>query len=194
MKKKTNTVKFNDQSFDLFDALAALDKKDYQYYDKLSIEQKRKCAVYIMCIWLTLIKGKQDVQRYYLQSVEYNANKYLFNEHIQKHPSLQWKMLCASSPGIGKQYRQWISNIDINISRLKSSAKVKDIKEYYSKLYPSASKNDIEEVAKVFVLEHNKKMFLAKRFPAMKISDIETLSQLITQEDIDEYEKEYGNQ
>jgi hypothetical protein len=34
--------KFEKQDLDLFEVLAALDKKDYDFYDRLSIEQQKK--------------------------------------------------------------------------------------------------------------------------------------------------------
>ena len=41
--------KFEKQDFNLFDALLALDKKDYVYIDKLNAEQQKKFVPYIMC-------------------------------------------------------------------------------------------------------------------------------------------------
>jgi len=96
--KKSTPIdeKFVAQDFDLFDALTAMDKKDYGYYDRLTEEQQKKFVPYMMTHWMSAIKGLGDVQGYYLRSVDYHANKHLFNEYVQKHPKLQWYMLCAS--------------------------------------------------------------------------------------------------
>ncbi len=41
-KQKTSTdEKFTDIDFPLFDALAALDKKDYEFFDRLTLEQQK---------------------------------------------------------------------------------------------------------------------------------------------------------
>ena len=193
--KKSTPVdeKFVAQDFDLFDALTAMDKKDYGYYDRLTEEQQKKFVPYMMTHWMSAIKGSGDVQGYYLRSVDYHANKHLFNEYVQKHPKLQWYMLCASSPGLGKQFHQWIPHLGSKVTSLKEPAKAKEIKEYYTKIYPKVDSDDIDEIAKAFVVEHKRKCYLAETYPNLKQSDIEVLSQLVTEEDIKQYEKDRGN-
>lgn len=193
-KKSTPTEeKFEGQDFNLFDALLAMDKKDYGYYDRLTEEQQKKFVPYMMTHWMSAIKGTGDVQGYYLRSVDYHANKHLFNEYVQKHPKLQWYMLCASSPGLGKQFHQWIPHLGSKVTSLKEPAKTKDIKDYYTKIYPKVDADDIDEIAKAFVVEHKRKCYLADTFPNLKQSDIEVLAQLVTDEDIKQYEKDRGN-
>ena len=193
--KKSTPIdeKFVAQDFDLFDALTAMDKKDYGYYDRLTEEQQKKFVPYMMTHWMSAIKGSGDVQGYYLRSVDYHANKHLFNEYVQKHPKLQWYMLCASSPGLGKQFHQWIPHLGSKVTSLKEPAKAKEIKEYYTKIYPKVDSDDIDEIAKVFVQEHKRKCYLAETYPNLKQSDIEVLSQLVTEEEIKQYEKDRGN-
>lgn len=193
MKKTQPDEKLDKQDFDLFEALVALDKKDYGYYDRLTEEQKRKFVPFMLLQWMATVKGNKELQSYYLQSTDYHANRYMFNETIQKNPRLQWLMLCASSPGIGKQFHQWIPNISVSVAKLKSSAKLKDIKEYFTKIYPKVDANTINEISKIFVEEHKKKLYLSEIFPNLKLADIETLSQLVTNEDITQYEKARGN-
>jgi len=193
--KKSTPIdeKFVAQDFNLFDALLAMDKKDYGYYDRLTEEQQKKFVPYMMTHWMSAIKGSGDVQGYYLRSVDYHANKHLFNEYVQKHPKLQWYMLCASSPGLGKQFHQWIPHLGSKVTSLKEPAKTKEIKEYYTKIYPKVDSDDIDEIAKAFVQEHKRKCYLAETYPNLKQSDIEVLSQLVTDEDIKQYEKDRGN-
>jgi hypothetical protein len=185
--------KFDSQDFDLFEALKALDKKDYAYYDRLSPEQQKKFVPYMMLLWMSATKGSEGVQRYYIMAVNEYANKYFFSELVQKHPKLQWLMLCAASPGLGSQFHQWIPNIKERVSKLQEPAKLKDIKEYYKKIYPKASNDDVHAVSEAFVIEHKKKCYLASKFPNMKFDDIELLSDLVTDQDIAEYERESGN-
>lgn len=185
--------KLDNQDINLFEVLAALDKKDYGYYDRLSDEQKKKIVPFILTQWMSAIKGNGGLSAYYLMNTEYSANKYLVNENVSKHPKLQWLMLCASSPGLGKQFHQWIPSIGLKVAKLEAPAKLKDIKEYYSKIYPKASPDDVLAVSEAFVQEHKKKCYLAETFPSMKQSDIEVLSQLITDNDIKQYEQDRGN-
>ena len=142
---------------------------------------------------MSAVKASSEIQGYYVLSTEYNANKYLFNENVQKHPKLQWLMLCAASPGIGKQFHQWIPNISQKVAKLETPAKLKDIKEYYKKIYPKANSSDIDAVSEAFIHDNKRKLHLAKLFPHLKLTDIETLNQIITDEDIEQYEKDLGN-
>ncbi len=181
------------QTLDLFDVLAAIDRKDYDYYDRLSEEQQKKFAPFILVQWTSAIKGNAGLSSYYLMNTDYTANRYLLNEHVSKHPKLQWLMLCAASPGMGKQFHQWIPSISGKVSKLQESPKLKDIKDYYKKIYPRADTNDIDEVSQAFVTNHKKKMYIAEQYPDMKFDDIEMLSELVTTEQIKQHEKDRGN-
>ena len=185
--------KFDKQDLDLFEVLAALDKKDYEYYDRLSAEQKTKFVPFMIIQWMSAIKGSSELQNYYLRSIDYHANKYFLNENVYKHPKLQWLMLCASSPGLGKQFHQWIPNISQKVSKLEAPAKLKDIKDYYKKIYPKANDNDIKEVSEAFVQAHKRKSRLAELFPNLKLCDIELLNDVITDEQLKQYERDLGN-
>ena len=193
-RAKTPTdEKFEKQDFNLFEAITAIDKKDYGYYDRLTPEQQRKFVPFMMINWISVVKGKKELAQYYLQSVDHHANKYLFNENVSKHPKLQWLMLCAASPGIGKQFHAWIPHIKAGVSKLKDNAKPKDIKDYYKKIYPQLSAGELTEIAKLFCEQHDRKMYLAEKYPNLKFDEVELLSDIITDSEIEEYEKELGN-
>ena len=192
-EKLSADEKFEKIDFDLFEALTAIDKKDYSYYDKLTAEQQKKFIPFMMLHWLSAVKANRNIQLYYLQSTDYHANKYLFNENVQKHPKLQWLMLCAASPGLGKQFHQWIPHIKDRVSKLRESPKQKEVKEYFKKIYPSYSDSDVGLLSNAFVDNHRKKKYLADRFPELKYDEIELLSELITDEDITAYEDACGN-
>lgn len=185
--------KFENMDFDLFNALTALDKKDYGYIDKLTDEQQKKFVPYMMTHWMSAIKGSAGASRYYVMSTNEYANKYLFNEYVQKHPKLQWQMLCVASPDIGKQFHQWIPHLSSKVTQLKETPKEKDVREYFTKIYPKVHSDDIKELSEVFVTQHKKKVYLANKYPNLKQTDIETLSEIITDDEIRQYEKDSGN-
>jgi hypothetical protein len=193
-KAKTPVAeKFSNVDIDLFEVLAAIDKKDYGYYARLTPEQQKKVALVVLVQWAATIKGSAELQGYYLRSVDFYANKYLFNENVMKHPELVWMMLCASSPGMGKQFHQWIPNISKNVALLIEPANLADAKKYFAKIYPKASTTDVAEVSKEFVIEQKRKCYLASIYPQMKHSDVETLSHLVSDAEIAQYEKDRGN-
>ena len=192
-KIKTPTdEKFDKQDVDLFEVLAALDRKDYAYYSKLSIEQQRKITPYVLTHWMSAIKGSGDLQSYFLRSVDYHANTHLLNERVQNHPSLCWMMLCAASPGVGKQFHQWIPHLSVKSSSLKEVVKLKDAKEYFKKIYPKVNDDSIAEISAEFTSVHAKKCHLAKLYPSLKYADIEILAQITTDDEVKKYERDRG--
>lgn len=185
--------KFQNQDLNLFDVLSALDKKDYKYFDTLSEEQQKKFVPFMMTHWMSEIKtSNQDLKKYYLESTNSHANIHLFNENVMHHPKLQWLMLCAISPGLGKQFHQYIPHLSSDVAKLKKSVKIKDIQEYFSKVY-KADEKLINEISTEFVKQHNKKVYLANKYPHIKHEDIELLSTLVTDQEIEQYEKDSGN-
>lgn len=191
--KTPEDEKLDKQDFDLFEALAAIDRKDYGYYDRLSEEQKLKFNPYMLVIFTSGVTGKVELQQYHLLSTNEFANKHMFNEFIQNHPKLQWLMLCASGLGKGKQFHTYIPSIKESITLLKEKATVKDIKEYYKKIYKNADEETLNEISSLYVTIQNKKYELNKRFPNLKLEDVDTLSQILTSEDILNYDSQCGN-
>jgi hypothetical protein len=185
--------KFENVDVDLFAVLNALDTKDYGFYDRLTAEQKKKIVPFMLTHWMSAIKGSEGLARYYVMSVNEYANKHLFSEFVQKHPKLQWMMLCSASPGVGKQFHQWIPHIREKVIKYKEAATLKEIKEYYTKIYPKADAESINEVSKAYVTEQKRKLYLGQVYPNMKTSDLEVLNQLVTDEDIEQYERDRGN-
>ncbi len=135
--------KFEKIDFDLFEALAAIDRKDYGYYDRLTEEQQRKFSPYMMVRWMSSMKGSTALQQYHVLSVNEFANTHLFSEFVSKHPKLQWLMLCASGLG-SKQFHQFIkaNKLDDN-----------DLISFLSTVYPNSKMSDLKTLASIITLE-----------------------------------------
>jgi hypothetical protein len=185
--------KLENQDFDLFAAIVAVDKKEYSWFDRLTEEQQRKFTPYMMLQWCTTVNGNKNLTSYYLLGGNEYSNKHMFNEIVQNHPKLQWLMLCAGSPGIGKQYHKWLPHLSNKIGELREEAKLSVVKDYFNKIYSSADQTTINECAGEFTKNQNHKVRLAKMFPQLKISDIEVLSTYVTGEELDEYDRNSGS-
>lgn len=144
-KAKTPTdEKFEKVDFDLFEALAALDRKDYGYYDRLTEEQQKKFSPYMMVRWMSNMKGSAALQQYHVLSVNEFANTHLFSEFVSKHPKLQWLMLCASGLGNGKQFHQFLKANKLDDS---------DLISFLSSIYPSSKMSDLQTLASLITTE-----------------------------------------
>lgn len=183
--------KFTHQDIDLFGALEAIDRKDYGYYDRLTDDQKKKFVPFMLLQWMSSSKGSN--QRELLQNVNRVANRYLFNEYVQKHPKLQWLMLCSASINKGKMFHQYVPQLSSEVKNLRNPTNIKDATDFFTKIYPKANQSDIKEFATMFVEEHSKKCYLAQVYPNLKLTDIEILSQMVTHEDIKQDKRDRGN-
>ena len=185
--------KLEGQEFDLFGAITALDKKDYGYYSRLTEEQKKKFIPYMMTHWMSSIE-KAPKDQVLLQTYTTNefANKHLFNEYVQRHPELQWMMLCAASLGEGVKKHKWIPQLPKDVYTLKKRATAKDYKEYFTKVYPSASTKEVTEIAEAYTLNQQHLYRLSQLYPSMKREDLESLATMVSPEDIDQYERDSG--
>lgn len=191
-KAKTPTdEKFEKVDFDLFEALAAIDRKDYDYYDTLTEEQKKKFTPFMLIKWSSAIKANSKLQSYYICASNDLANKYLFNENVMKHPKLQWLMLCTIGLGT-KQYHQWIPQIKESVSKLKDKPKSDEISEYYNKIYPNIDKALLKEISDTVCKDYSRKHFFAQEFPSMKMDEIEVLNAIVSDNEIKRYEEEKG--
>ena len=183
--------KFEKIDFDLFEALSAIDRKDYEYYDRLSEEQKRKFNPYMLLIWLSSVKGRDQLVS--LTRANVMANNNMFAERMQDNPKLQWLSLCAASLGKGKQFREYLPTLSKSVVDYKKTATLDEVKKYFSKLHPNVDQELINEISKLFVEQQKRKCYLAEKFPTMKIADINVLNELLTDEEIKEYERDSGN-
>lgn len=189
---KQSDLKLQNVDFDLFGALEALDRKDYGYYDRLTEEQQKKFVPFMMLHWMSSIKKQGELSKYYVIAANEFVNKHFFNEYIQRHPKLIWYMLCVASPNSGVQFHQWIPHLNHKIGELKVAATKKEVAEYFKKI-SNANDKVINETSVEFVQLQNLRYRLAKLFPSMKLCDIEYLSTIVNEQDINDYEKENGN-
>jgi hypothetical protein len=87
--------------------MAQLDRKNREFYDELTDEERKKFSLYLMLRWSSAVQADAKVQSYYVMSCNENLNKNYFT--ISKHPKLQWLCATAVSPGIGTFKHQWIA-------------------------------------------------------------------------------------
>lgn len=84
-----------------------LDRKNRNFYDELTPEEKKKFSTFLMLRWGSSIEGSRELQEYYVQSCNHYLNKRFFE--ISKHPKLQWLCATAISPDMGTPRHPWIA-------------------------------------------------------------------------------------
>jgi hypothetical protein len=80
----------------LKDIMAALDKRDRGYYNRLTPEQKKAFSSWMMMRYASSVQGKDAAHYIYMTNELVNRD---YSE-VSKHPELQWLLLSAC--GVGK--------------------------------------------------------------------------------------------
>ena len=83
------------------------DRKNRNFYDELTAEEKKKFSNYLMIRWGSAVEGSRELQEFYVISCNERLNKHFFD--VSKHPQLQWLMATSVSPGMGTPRHPWIA-------------------------------------------------------------------------------------
>lgn len=118
--------------------MTQFDKKNRDFYDSLTDEEKKKFSNFLMIRYGSSVNGSTDLQHFYLVATNERLNKHFFA--INRHPKLQW--LCAStvSPDMGIMRHNWIAP-------KKKEAGASGIKKQLMELYPNMKSDEIELMA-----------------------------------------------
>lgn len=118
--------------------MSQFDRKNRDFYDSLTDEERKKFSNYLMIRWGSTVQGGRDLQEFYLIATNERLNKHFFA--INRHPKLQWLCATSVSPGMGSQRHQWIAP-------KKKDAGSNEIKKSLMQIYPNMKLQDIETLA-----------------------------------------------
>ena len=136
--------------------LSALDQKDMKFWDRCTTEQQKKIAPFLLNRYMSLVKGNQELAAYYLMATNQRVNTDYFV--LSKHPKLVWQLLCTVSPGMGKQFHQWVGHK----KKGASSKGLSDIRKQLSVIYPNMKEDELDLMSTITTKKELKE--LAKAF------------------------------
>ena len=120
--------------------MTQFDRKNRDFYDSLTNEERKKFSNYLMIRWGSSIQGSAELQNYYLQSSNHYVNKRFFD--INRHPKLQWLCATAVSPGLGAHRHQWIAP-------KKKEPGATGIRKQLAEIYPHLKDDELELMAEL---------------------------------------------
>jgi hypothetical protein len=120
--------------------MTQFDRKNQDFYDSLTDEERKKFSNYLMIRWGSSVQGSKELQEFYLISTNERLNKKFFE--INRHPKLQWLCATTVSPGMGTQRHQWIAP-------KKKEPGASGIKKQLVELYPTLKDDEIELMSKI---------------------------------------------
>ena len=120
--------------------MAQFDRKNREFYDSLSGDEKKKFSTFLMILYGSSVKGSRDLQEFYLIATNERLNKHFFA--INRHPKLQWMCATTVSPGMGNQFHQWIAP-------KKKEPGAGSFKKQLAELYPHLKDDEIDLMAQL---------------------------------------------
>lgn len=117
---------------DLSVVLQALDRKDLEFYNRLSDEDKKGYTPLVLMRYMSSLTEQNQNKAYAIIATNDLVNIGFWE--LSKHVELQHKLLCLAGLG-GKQYRPWIST-----SRNKKASKIDEV---FQTIYSEYNEDEI---------------------------------------------------
>jgi hypothetical protein len=127
---------------DLNSVLSALDRQDFDFYSRLSDEDKKAYVPLILMRYMSLLTDQNKNAPYAVIATNDLVNIGFWN--LTKHPELQHKLLCLAGLG-NKQYRSWIGT--------KKTKKSNKIYSWLSQHHPEYNEEELDLFMSQFTKE-----------------------------------------
>ena len=120
--------------------MTQFDRKNREFYDSLTDEERKKFSNYLMIRWGSSVQGSRELQEFYLIATNERLNKHFFA--INRHPRLQWLCATTVSPGLGAHRHQWIAP-------KKKEGSTSAVRKQLSELFPQMKSDDLDVMARI---------------------------------------------
>lgn len=128
--------------------LQAVDRREYDFYDQLTDEEKKAFSPYILMRYTSNVQGDQDLQEWFLERTNELVNKNHWNLS-KNHKSLLWKLFAGV--GVGQNmYHPYLAS--------GKKQKTNKIEKLLAELHPSWKLEDVKLTAKLMTPEDIKQL------------------------------------
>jgi hypothetical protein len=114
--------------------LAAVDQKNYDFYNNLTDEEKKGFNPYTLMRYTANTSGDPDLQEWFIERTNELVNKNYFN-FSKDHQGLLWKLYAATGTGI-KTYHPYLA--------AGKKGQANKIEKLLAELYPAMKMSDIK--------------------------------------------------
>jgi len=144
----------------LKEIMAAIDKKDRNFYNNLSDEQKKAFSAWMMMRYCSSVQGRDAANYIYMTNELVN---YQFSE-VSKHPELQWLLLSAC--GVGKiQFHPYLKPPNARKKKNK-------VFEFIYSLFPHMKTEDINNLIDINTIQELKDLAKSNGYDDKSITEI----------------------
>ncbi len=121
--------------------MSCFDRKDRDFYDSLTDEERKKFSNYLMVRWGSTVGGSRELQEFYVIATNERLNRHFFS--LGQHPKLQWLMATTVSPGLGTHRHQWIP------VKKRDAGDASAIRKRLGELFPAMKMDDVAVWAQI---------------------------------------------
>ena len=140
--------------------MAAIDKRDKGWYNRLNAEQTKAFSTWMMMRYASSVQGKNAAHFIFMVNELVNKNF----EEIYKHPELQWMLM--SMCGTGKiEFHPYIKPPN-------SRKKKNKVTEFLSDLFPTLKSDELEMILDIHTQDELKQLAEAHGYDDKAIKDI----------------------
>lgn len=124
-------------ALDIKRELAAIDLRNYEFYDSLSDQERKEFSPYVLMRYISNVNGDREIQEWFLEMTNELINKNFWNL-TKEHKALLWKLFAAT--GIGtKFYHPYLA--------AGKKEKANKIEKLLCEMYPAMKMSDIKLLA-----------------------------------------------
>ena len=129
--------------------LGAVDRRNYNFYDRLTDDEKKAFSPYILMRYTASVQSDRDVQEWYLEMTNEMVNKNHW-DLSKNHKALLWKLFAATGGG-ENCYHPYLA--------AGKKEKANKIEKLLVELYPAMKMAEIKMLAKMMDKNDIKELF-----------------------------------
>jgi hypothetical protein len=129
--------------------LAAVDHKNYDFYNTLSDQEKKEFAPFVLMRYTASVQGDRDIQEWYLELTNEMVNKHHW-VLSKNHKSLLWKLFAGIGTGANAFHPYLASG---------KKLKANKIEKLLCELNPVMKMRDIKLLASIMTNDDIKELF-----------------------------------
>lgn len=129
--------------------LNAVDSKDYDFYNRLTDEERKAFSPYILMRYTSNVRLDKDIQEWFIETTNEMVNKHHWSLS-KNHKPLLWKLFAATGIGINCYHPYLAAG---------KKEKTNKIEKLLIELYPARKLEDIKLMAKLMSKEDCEELF-----------------------------------
>ena len=136
-------------ALDIKRELAAVDLRNYDFYNSLTDEEKKSFSPYVLMRYTSNVQGDQDIQEWFIETTNEMVNK----DHwtlSKNHKELLWKLFAGTGPGM-KCFHPYLA--------AGKKEKTQKIEKLIADLNPAMKLDEVKLLASMMTKEDIKELF-----------------------------------